>query len=71
VYGGSPPAVTPQRVLDAAAVVFAERGYEAATLDVAAAAAFSKGAVYSHFTVDAGLYGTALIPLPRAGVTSH
>jgi AcrR family transcriptional regulator len=37
-------------VLDAAADVFAEHGYDAATLDgVAEAAGFSKGAVYSNF----------------------
>lgn len=37
-------------MLDAAAKVFAERGYDSATLDdVAAAAGFSKGAVYSNF----------------------
>jgi AcrR family transcriptional regulator len=41
---------TRRRVLAAAAAVFAERGYEATTLeDVAAAAGFSKGAVYSNF----------------------
>jgi AcrR family transcriptional regulator len=37
-------------LLQAAAVVFAERGFSAATLDeVAAAAGFTKGAVYSNF----------------------
>jgi AcrR family transcriptional regulator len=45
-----PRAETRRRVLDAAADVFAERGYDAATLDdVAEAAGFSKGAVYSNF----------------------
>jgi AcrR family transcriptional regulator len=45
-----PRAETRRRVLDAAARVFAQRGYDAATLDdVAAAAGFSKGAVYSNF----------------------
>ncbi|MFQ1001997.1 TetR/AcrR family transcriptional regulator [Modestobacter sp. SSW1-42] len=39
------------RVLRAAAAVFAERGLAAASLDqVAAAAGFTKGAVYSNFT---------------------
>jgi AcrR family transcriptional regulator len=39
-----------QRIIEAAADVFAARGYDAATLDdVAAAAGFSKGAVYSNF----------------------
>jgi AcrR family transcriptional regulator len=38
------------RVLEAAGAVFAERGFAAATLDqVAAAAGFTKGAVYSNF----------------------
>jgi AcrR family transcriptional regulator len=38
------------RVLQAAGAVFAERGFAAATLDqVAAAAGFTKGAVYSNF----------------------
>src|SRR6478609_1674238 len=38
------------RVLRAAGAVFAERGFAAATLDqVAAAAGFTKGAVYSNF----------------------
>jgi AcrR family transcriptional regulator len=38
------------RVLQAAAEVFAERGFAAASLDqVAAAAGFTKGAVYSNF----------------------
>lgn len=41
---------TRRRITDAAAEVFAEQGYDAATLDdVAAAAGFSKGAVYSNF----------------------
>lgn len=41
---------TRRRVLEAAAEVFAERGYEASSLEeVAAAAGFSKGAVYSNF----------------------
>jgi AcrR family transcriptional regulator len=43
-------AQTRERLLDAAAQVFAERGFEAASLDeVAAAAGYTKGAVYSNF----------------------
>jgi AcrR family transcriptional regulator len=39
-----------ERLLGAAAKVFAERGYRAASIDdIAAAAGFSKGAVYWHF----------------------
>jgi AcrR family transcriptional regulator len=41
---------TRQRVLDAAVEVFSRRGYHAATVDeIAEAAGFSKGAVYSNF----------------------
>jgi AcrR family transcriptional regulator len=41
---------TREQLLDAAAAVFARRGFEAATLDeVAAAAGYTKGAVYSNF----------------------
>ncbi|NYJ05046.1 TetR/AcrR family transcriptional regulator [Petropleomorpha daqingensis] len=59
--GTTPPKVTSRtprprrpevrtRILDAAATVVAERGLAAATLDqVAAAAGFTKGAVYSNF----------------------
>jgi AcrR family transcriptional regulator len=61
VTGTTPPGVTSRtprprrpevrtRILDAAAAVVAERGLAAATLDqVAAAAGFTKGAVYSNF----------------------
>ncbi|HEY1169256.1 MAG TPA: TetR/AcrR family transcriptional regulator [Candidatus Limnocylindrales bacterium] len=43
-------AQTRERLLDAAAQVFAQRGFEAASLDeVAAAAGYTKGAVYSNF----------------------
>jgi AcrR family transcriptional regulator len=41
---------TRQRLLDAAADVFAERGYEGATLaDIARKAGFTTGAIYSRF----------------------
>ena len=53
---GATPATRPRRdevrarVLEAAGQVFAERGFAAASLDqVAAAAGFTKGAVYSNF----------------------
>jgi AcrR family transcriptional regulator len=43
-------AQTRARLLDAAAEVFAKRGFETATLDeVASAAGYTKGAVYSNF----------------------
>ncbi len=43
-------AQTRARLLDAAAQVYARRGFDGATLDeVAAEAGFTKGAVYSHF----------------------
>jgi AcrR family transcriptional regulator len=43
-------AMTRRHLLDAAAIVFARKGFHGATLDeVAATAGFSKGAVYSNF----------------------
>jgi AcrR family transcriptional regulator len=43
-------AMTRQHLLDAAAIVFARKGFHGSTLDeVAATAGFSKGAVYSNF----------------------
>jgi AcrR family transcriptional regulator len=43
-------AMTRQHLLEAAAIVFARKGFHGATLDeVAATAGFSKGAVYSNF----------------------
>lgn len=49
------------RLLAAAARVFAEKGIEAATVDdVAAAAGFTRGAVYSNFSGKEGLL-TALL----------
>jgi AcrR family transcriptional regulator len=43
-------AQTTQRLLDAAAEVFARRGFHAATVDdIAAAAGYTKGAVYANF----------------------
>jgi AcrR family transcriptional regulator len=47
----TPRALVRERVLRAAAVVFAEHGFAEASIDeVAAAAGFTKGAVYSNFT---------------------
>jgi AcrR family transcriptional regulator len=47
---GQRKAQTREQLLDAATRVFAERGFETATLDeVAAAAGYTKGAVYSNF----------------------
>jgi AcrR family transcriptional regulator len=44
-------------LVDAAATVFAREGFHAASLDdIAAAAGFTKGAVYSNFANKAGLY---------------
>jgi AcrR family transcriptional regulator len=55
------------RVLDAAAAVVAERGLGAATLDqVAAAAGFTKGAVYSNFASKDELF-LALLEAQVAG----
>lgn len=48
---------TRERLIDAAARVFARRGFEAATIDeVAAAAGFTKGAVYSNFASKTELF---------------
>ncbi len=50
-------AQTTQRLLDAAAVVFARLGFHAATLDdIATAAGHTKGAVYSNFTSKDSLF---------------
>lgn len=49
-------AETRQRLLDAAADVFAERGYEGATLaDIARTAGYTTGAIYSRFRDKAAL----------------
>jgi len=48
---------TRERLIDAAAQVFARRGFEAASLDeVAAAAGYTKGAVYSNFASKTELF---------------
>jgi AcrR family transcriptional regulator len=48
---------TRERLIDAAAQVFARRGFEAASLDeVAAAAGYTKGAVYSNFASKTDLF---------------
>jgi AcrR family transcriptional regulator len=48
---------TRERLLDAASEVFARRGYSAASLDdVAQAAGYTKGAVYSNFASKADLF---------------
>lgn len=48
---------TPNRLLEAARQVFADRGYDGASLDlVAAAAGMTKGAVYHHFESKADLF---------------
>jgi AcrR family transcriptional regulator len=48
---------TRERLIDAAAEVFARRGFEAASLDeVAAAAGYTKGAVYSNFASKTDLF---------------
>jgi AcrR family transcriptional regulator len=63
-----PRGETRRRVLDAAAKVFAERGYDATTLeDVAAAAGFSKGAVYSNFESKQDLF----LALMRGHITTR
>ena len=78
VTGTTPPGVTSRtprprraevrtRILEAAATVVAERGLAAATLDqVAAAAGFTKGAVYSNFASKDELF-LALLETQVAG----
>jgi AcrR family transcriptional regulator len=52
---------TRRRLLDAAVPVFAQDGYEGATLDeIAAAAGLTKGAVYWHFEAKRELFGALL-----------
>lgn len=53
--------MTRELLLDAAIDVFAEKGYHGASLDdVADAAGFTKGAVYSNFTRKSDLFGALL-----------
>jgi AcrR family transcriptional regulator len=52
---------TRDRVLDAAASVFARKGYDAARIsEIASGAGVSGGAVYSHFPSKADLFAAAL-----------
>jgi AcrR family transcriptional regulator len=56
-----PRAEVRRRLLDAAARVFAERGYDDSRLeDIAHAAGFTKGAVYSNFGSKQALFGALL-----------
>ncbi|MBU4556283.1 MAG: TetR/AcrR family transcriptional regulator [Actinobacteria bacterium] len=53
---------TRQRLLDAAAAVFSERGYaRATTKEIARAAAVSEGTIYRHFADKKELFGAAFI----------
>src|SRR3954452_5269042 len=53
---GMSPAETRQRVLDAAARVFAKNGYDGARIaQIAKAAGLSVGAIYNHYTSKAEL----------------
>jgi AcrR family transcriptional regulator len=58
---GVSPAETRERLLRAAAEVFAERGYDGTrVVDIAAAAGVSNGALYAHFASKAQLLVAAL-----------
>src|SRR6202451_4800075 len=58
---GVAPAETRERLLAAAADVFAERGYDGTRVaDIAAAAGVSNGAMYAHFPSKAELLAGAL-----------
>jgi AcrR family transcriptional regulator len=64
--------MTRANLLAAAAEVFAERGYHAATLDqVADAAGFSKGAVYSNFASKDDLFLALIQERSEAIVTEY
>jgi AcrR family transcriptional regulator len=53
---------TRRNLLDAAKLLFNERGYEAATIrDIAAAAGLSTGAVFASFSDKADLFGAVII----------
>jgi AcrR family transcriptional regulator len=54
-------ALTAERILDAAEALFAERGYEGATLrDVAAAVGIRNPSLYNHFSNKESLYAAVL-----------
>ncbi len=62
---------TRERLLDAASEVFAKRGYNAASLDeVAEAAGYTKGAVYSNFASKADLFMALADRRTEAALTS-
>jgi AcrR family transcriptional regulator len=62
---------TRQHLIDAAATVFAARGYHGASLDeVAAAAGFTKGAVYSNFKNKEDLFVAVLEERMRANIVA-
>jgi AcrR family transcriptional regulator len=63
--------VVRRRLLDAALEVFAQRGFDTATLDeVAAAAGLSKGAIYSNFTSKDDLFFAMMTDQVSARVES-
>ncbi len=50
-----------EAILDGAALVFAARGYEGASMSmITAAAGVSRGTIYQHFTGKAALFGAAV-----------
>jgi AcrR family transcriptional regulator len=60
-------AQTRSDILDAAARVIAEKGYAGASMeDIAAAAGYTKGAIYSHFASKEDLFAELAIQLVRA-----
>lgn len=55
-------AVTRQKLLEAALVVFGQRGYDGTSLDdIAAEAGVTKGSIFHHFGSKAGIYNTLVI----------
>jgi AcrR family transcriptional regulator len=60
-----------ERILDAAMAVFAERGYDAASVaEIARRADISKSVIYDHFESKAGLY-TALLTAQTTELAEH
>ena len=57
----TPPTEKHTAILDGAARVFAERGYEGASMSmITAAAGVSKGTIYQHFPGKAALFGATI-----------
>ena len=66
------PEQTVEKILDAAAALFAEKGYQSTTLqDIIDATGLSKGAVYHHFRSKEENARRAAEALAKAGITAQ